>query len=172
VTSCRQASEHQPSEVGSFSYSFGKPWFHTEGRLAAVLIIPSSWGSQLGSQLYAIKQFFRRRCQGERGFLQGESLASNLLLSYFFALFYFCLHLFIKNTKNLVHLVIFACLLFSLARMSSPKVEVHTFKQQGGESLKDAWYPEVHFQRKLISVGEVLQLNALRTPQRPHLEMW
>jgi hypothetical protein len=24
--------------------------------------------------------------------------------------------------------------------MSNPKVEVHTFKQQGGESLKDAWY--------------------------------
>jgi hypothetical protein len=36
--------------------------------------------------------------------------------------------------------VIFTCLLFSLARMSNPKVEVRTFKQQGGESLKDAWY--------------------------------
>jgi hypothetical protein len=24
--------------------------------------------------------------------------------------------------------------------MSNPKVEVRTFKQQGGESLKDAWY--------------------------------
>jgi hypothetical protein len=24
--------------------------------------------------------------------------------------------------------------------MSNPEVEVHTFKQQGGESLKDAWY--------------------------------
>jgi hypothetical protein len=36
--------------------------------------------------------------------------------------------------------VIFACLLFSLARMSNPEVEVRTFKQQGGESLKDAWY--------------------------------
>jgi hypothetical protein len=36
--------------------------------------------------------------------------------------------------------VIFACLHFSLARMSNPEVEVRTFKQQGGESLKDAWY--------------------------------
>jgi hypothetical protein len=36
--------------------------------------------------------------------------------------------------------VIFTCLLFSLARMSNPEVEVRTFKQQGGESLKDAWY--------------------------------
>jgi hypothetical protein len=26
---------------GSFSYWFDKPWFHTEGRLAAVLITPS-----------------------------------------------------------------------------------------------------------------------------------
>jgi hypothetical protein len=71
----------------------------TEGRLAVVLIIPSSWGSQL-AVIHGIKQFFWRRCKGERGFLQGESLASNLLLCYCFALFYFCLHLFIKNTKN------------------------------------------------------------------------
>jgi hypothetical protein len=41
-------------EVGSFSYWFDKPWFHTEGRLAAVLLIPSSWGSQLGGHLHAI----------------------------------------------------------------------------------------------------------------------
>jgi hypothetical protein len=76
----------------------------SEGRLPAVLIIPSSWGSQLGGHLHAIKQFFWCRCQGERGFLQGESLASNLLLCYYFALFYFCLHLFIENTKKLVPL--------------------------------------------------------------------
>jgi hypothetical protein len=43
-----------------------------------------------------------------------------------------------KNSSFIV--VIFTCLLFSLARMSNPKVEVRTFKQQGGESLKDAWY--------------------------------
>jgi hypothetical protein len=49
--SCRKASEHQPSEVGSFSYWFDKPWFHTEGRLADVLIITFSWGFQLGGHL-------------------------------------------------------------------------------------------------------------------------
>jgi hypothetical protein len=85
-------------------------------------IIPSSWGSQLGGHLHAIKQFFWRRCwgieeqeaptstkrqqffwrrcRGERGFLQGESLTSNLLVCYCFSLFYSCLHLFIKNTKK------------------------------------------------------------------------
>jgi hypothetical protein len=41
-------------EVGSFSYWFDKPWFHTEERLAAMLIIPSSWGFQLGGHLHAI----------------------------------------------------------------------------------------------------------------------
>jgi hypothetical protein len=87
-------------EVGSFSYWFDKPWFHTEGRLAAVLIIHSSWDSQLDEYLHAIKQFFWHRCQGEKGFLQGESLASNLLFCYCIALFYFCLHLFIKNPKK------------------------------------------------------------------------
>ena len=31
-------------------------------------------------------------------------------------------------------------LCFNLAKMSIPEVEVRSFKQQGGESLKDAWY--------------------------------
>jgi hypothetical protein len=35
-----------------FSYWFDKPWFLTEGKYAAVLIIPSSWGSQLGGHLH------------------------------------------------------------------------------------------------------------------------
>jgi hypothetical protein len=30
-----------------------KPWFLTEGKFASVLIIPSSWGSQLGGYLPA-----------------------------------------------------------------------------------------------------------------------
>jgi hypothetical protein len=51
VRSCRKASKHQPSEVGSFSYWFDKPWFYTEGRLAVVLIITFSWGFQLGGHL-------------------------------------------------------------------------------------------------------------------------
>ena len=29
---------------------------------------------------------------------------------------------------------------FNFAKMSNPEVEVRSFKQQGGESLKDAWY--------------------------------
>jgi hypothetical protein len=62
-----------------------------------------------------------------------------------FTLLLFCFILFLlasfyqkykKNSSFIV--VIFACLLFSLARMSNPEVEVRTFKQQGGESLKDA----------------------------------
>jgi hypothetical protein len=34
----------------------------------------------------------------------------------------------------------FYLLAFSFVRMSNPEVEGRTFKQQGGESLKDAWY--------------------------------
>jgi hypothetical protein len=87
-----------------------------------VLIIPSSWGSQLGGHLHAIKQFFVRRCRGlkkkklsrqlyaptsttrqqqffwrrcrgERGFLQGESLASNLLLIVLLYFIFACIFL-------------------------------------------------------------------------------
>jgi hypothetical protein len=38
-------------KFGSFSYWFDKRWSHTEGRLAAVLIITFSWGFQLGGHL-------------------------------------------------------------------------------------------------------------------------
>jgi hypothetical protein len=93
-------------KFGSFSYWFDKPWFHTERRLVVVLITPS-----LGVSNWAViyktptstphhQQVFWHRCWGERRFLQGGSLASNLLLCYCFALFYFCLHLSIKNTKK------------------------------------------------------------------------
>jgi hypothetical protein len=42
------ASLQQPLEVISFSYYSIKLWFHTEGKLTAVLIIPSSWGFPTG----------------------------------------------------------------------------------------------------------------------------
>jgi 4-amino-4-deoxy-L-arabinose transferase-like glycosyltransferase len=44
------------------------------------------------------QQVFWRRYRGERRLLQGESRTHNLLLC--FALLYFFLHLFIKNTKK------------------------------------------------------------------------
>jgi hypothetical protein len=74
-----------------------------------------------GCNLYAIKQFFWRRCRGERRFLQGESLMLNHLLCFCFALFYVCLHHFIKNTKKLVPsvVVIFVALLLSCFIMLS-----------------------------------------------------
>jgi hypothetical protein len=50
-----------------------------------------------------------------------------------FCFILFCLHRFIKNTKKISSFIVaFTCLLFSLARMSNPEVEVRTFKQQGG----------------------------------------
>jgi hypothetical protein len=62
------------------------------------------------------------------------------LLLFCFTLF--LLALFYQKYKKISSFIVvtFTCLLFSLARMSNPKVEVHTFKQQEGESFKDAWY--------------------------------
>jgi hypothetical protein len=60
--------------------------------------------------------------------------------------FKFCFTLFLlasfyqKHKKISILYSCFYLLAFSLVRMSNPKVEVRTFKQQGGESLKDAWY--------------------------------
>jgi hypothetical protein len=64
------------------------------------------------------QRFFWRRCQGERGFLQGDSLASNLLLCYCLAYFlYFvfvCIFLSKIQKISSFIVVIFACLLLVL----------------------------------------------------------
>jgi hypothetical protein len=51
----------------AFSYWIDKTWFLTKGKLAAVLIIPSSWGSQQVGDLYQHRPHqavFWRRCRG------------------------------------------------------------------------------------------------------------
>jgi hypothetical protein len=48
---CHEASKHHLLEFG-FSYWTDKPWFLTEEKFAVVLIIPSSWGSQLDGDLH------------------------------------------------------------------------------------------------------------------------
>jgi hypothetical protein len=57
----------------------------------------------------------------------------------FFTLFLFA-SFYQKYKKKFLYSCYFCLSAFSLARMSNPEVEVRTFKQQGGESLKDAWY--------------------------------
>jgi hypothetical protein len=73
----------------------------SEGTFAAVLIIPSSWGSQLGGYLPATSNNFLAPLPGgKRRLLQGEFRTHILYFVLSFALLYFYLHRFIKNTKN------------------------------------------------------------------------
>jgi hypothetical protein len=78
----------------------------------------------------------------ERRLLQGEFRTHILYFVLSFALLYFLLASFYQKTqkKNRILDSCFYLLAFSLVRMSNPEVEVRTFKQQGGDSLKDAWY--------------------------------
>jgi hypothetical protein len=84
----------------AFSYWFDKPWFLTEGKLAAVLIIPSSWGSQLGGYLTAIKLFFWHLCWGKRRFLQREFRTHILYLVLVLLYFIFACIVLSKIQKN------------------------------------------------------------------------
>jgi hypothetical protein len=76
----------------------------------------------------------------KKTFARGVSHAHPLLC------FKFCFTLFLLASFYQTHTKVsflyscFYLLAFSLVRMSNPEVEVRTFKQQGGESLKDAWY--------------------------------
>jgi hypothetical protein len=100
----------------AFSYWFDKPRFLTEGRLATVLIIPSSWGSQLGGYLPASSIFFGSVAREKEDFCKGSLARTIFYFVYCFALLYFCLHLFIKNThkNSFLIVVIFTCLLLAL----------------------------------------------------------
>jgi len=81
-----------------------KPWFHTEGKLAAALIIPSSWGSQLTCDVQA--EFLVLLPGKTELLLQGEPLTPNLftLLFVLLSLFLFSLvcSLYQKHKKKLV----------------------------------------------------------------------
>jgi hypothetical protein len=69
------------------SYWFDKPRFLIEGRLATVLIIPSSWGSQLGSHLPA-SSIFSGAVAGEKEDFCTGSLARTIF-TLLFVLLYF-----------------------------------------------------------------------------------
>jgi hypothetical protein len=69
-----------------------------------VLIIPSSWGSQLDGEKLStprrIKTFFWRRCRGKRRLLQREFRTHILYFVLSFAFTLFLLASFYQNTKN------------------------------------------------------------------------
>jgi hypothetical protein len=93
-----------------------------------VLIIPSSWSSQLDDDLHQHTVphqdlFFWSRCQAKRRLLQGEFRMHILYFVLSFALLYIYLHHFIKKYKKISFLivVIFYLSAFSFARMATPE---------------------------------------------------
>jgi hypothetical protein len=100
----------------TFFYWFDKPWFLTEGKLATVLIIPSSWGSQLGGYLPAASINFLALLSGKKKTsARGVSHAHPLLCFSFALLYFFTCIIFIKNTKKLVSFIVaFIYLLLAL----------------------------------------------------------
>jgi hypothetical protein len=71
-----------------------------------VLIIASSWGSQLGGHPARIKLIFWRRCRGKRRLLQGEFRMHILYFVLVLIYFIFAYIVFIKNTKKLVSFIV------------------------------------------------------------------
>ena len=108
-----------PPSFLSWSINLG---FITEGKLAAALIIPSSWGSQRAGHsprtrtdcrhiYYRHQHFFWRRCRGrKRRLLRGEFFTHTFFtLFYCFALLYlFYLHRFILKTQKKLESLVFA----------------------------------------------------------------
>jgi hypothetical protein len=85
-----------------------KPWFLTEGKLATILITPSSWGSQWAGHLPRIKLVFWRRCWGgkktsARGVFRTHILYFVIVLLYF--IYFTCIVLY-QKPKKLVSFVV------------------------------------------------------------------
>jgi hypothetical protein len=99
----------------AFSYWIDKPWFLTEEKFVAVLIIPSSWGSQQDGDLHqhraATSNNFLALLLGKKNTSARRVSHAHPLLYFSFALLYFCLHHFIKNTKKLVSFIVVISLL-------------------------------------------------------------
>jgi hypothetical protein len=134
---CHEASKHHLLKFGFLLLVRFNLGFITEGRLSTVLIITSSWGSQR-AVLTSYQAVFWRRCRGPKknnlprqlgtvnkfsGAVAGEeedfckgSLARTIFYFVFsFALLYFCLHLFIKNTKKISFL--YSCYFITLSSL-------------------------------------------------------
>jgi hypothetical protein len=74
-------------------------------------------------------------CKGS--FSHAHPLLCFIVLLYFI---FTCIVLYQKHKKIVYFIVAFIFLLLVFAKMSNLEVEVRSFKQQGGENLKDAWY--------------------------------
>jgi hypothetical protein len=89
-----------------------KPWFLTEGKFATVLIIPSSWGSQLGGHPARIKHNFVAPFLGKKKTsARGVSHAHPLLCLLFCFYFIFTCIILSKIQKNLVSFIVVTLLL-------------------------------------------------------------
>jgi hypothetical protein len=97
--------------VVSFSYWSIKPWFLTEEKLTVVLIIPSSWGSQLVVNATHIKLFSGAVAEEKENFCKG-SLSLPIFLLCYFLLSLFILFLFASFYQKIQKIVPFIVVIF------------------------------------------------------------
>jgi hypothetical protein len=132
---CHEASKHHLLEFGFFLDSINLGFLLRE-KLAVVLIIPSSWGSQLDGDLHhqhrAASRLFLAPLPGKKKTSARGVLHAHPLLCFKFCFTLFLLASFYQKHKKIIFFYsCFYLLAFSLVRMSNPEVEVRTFKQQG-----------------------------------------
>jgi hypothetical protein len=110
--------------VVSFSYWSIKPWFLTEEKLTAVLIIPSSWGSQLVVNATHIKLFSGAIAGEKEDFCKGSlslPIFFTLLLFCLVYLLYFLFASFYQKYKKIVPFIVGTLLLYFYFIMLIPK---------------------------------------------------
>jgi hypothetical protein len=110
-----QASKHHLHSFSLFPFGSKNLGFLLRENLAAIFIIPSSWGFQLDGEKLSTPQasriFLAPLPGSKRRLLRGEFHTHILYFVLSFALLYFYLHRFIKNPKKLESLVVVISLL-------------------------------------------------------------
>jgi hypothetical protein len=86
-----------------------KPWFHNWGKTCCCAHNTFSWGSQLVGHLHqhrTINKFSGAIAGEKEDFYKGSLSRTIFYFVFSFALLYFCLHIFIKNTKKIVSFIV------------------------------------------------------------------
>ena len=110
----------------SFPTGSIKPWFLTEGKLAVVLIIPSSWGSQriaIGEH----QATFLAPLRGEEALLRGEFLTLNLFTFLSLCLFYFLFAFLYRKYKKISYSFYSCYFIYLLCHIKNQKNLVVVF---------------------------------------------
>jgi hypothetical protein len=92
-----------------------KPWFFTEGKFAIILIIPSSWGSQLGGYPARIRHNFLAPLLGKKKTSARGVSHAHPLLCFKFCFYFIFTCIVLSKTQKIS--ILYSCYFFTFSSL-------------------------------------------------------